>query len=339
MIDGVTADDAGSDHAHRRLRVALTTADGMHQRADLGRDRDQRLAHLAGQVGGEQDSRGYRGDHSVMSGRLPDRADTDGSDGGGRGLAALPLGDEALGRRDVDVHGDRGTVALNDDGNGAVQLAYRGGHVLEVGHLGVTDFDHDVASANASLRCRTGAGAGADLARRYFRCNAGSFAHDRLGRRVQVGQPPNQGYDIDQHHADNDVHRRAGEEHSDTLPGLLLVHRPVTLVGRQVLDRGHSGDVAEPTQWNRFDPVLGFTAPGRPQGGAEADEVTAHLHSSGARDPHVATLVQGHRDQDGQRKKYNAGSEHHQALGPFSNHSGDLFIRLLRGSLLLFLFG
>jgi len=32
------------------------------------------------------------------------------------------LGDEALGRRDVDVHGDRGTVALNDDGNGPCSL-------------------------------------------------------------------------------------------------------------------------------------------------------------------------------------------------------------------------
>ena len=52
----------------------------------------------------------------------------------------------------------------------------------------------------------------------------------------------------------------------------------------------------------------------RPRGSAaEADEIAAHLHLAvGTGDPHVATFVQNHRDQDGQREQRDAESRHHR---------------------------
>ena len=87
------------------------------------------------------------------------------------------------------------------------------------------------------------------------------------------------------------------------------------VLGREFLDRRHARDVAEAAERDGLDAVLGVAelvgAHGRPQRRTEADEVATHLHSGGARHPHVTAFVQGHRDQNGQCEQHNAQYEHH----------------------------
>ncbi|SHW80962.1 Uncharacterised protein [Mycobacteroides abscessus subsp. abscessus] len=136
-------------------------------------------------------------------------------------------------------------------------------------------------------------------------------------RCMQVRQAPCHRDAVDQHQADDDVHRRPGEQHRDALPDLLLVHRVGLVLRRDLVDRRHARDVAEAAQRDSLDAVLGRAEPVGPVRGpqrrAEADEVPPHLHPGGPGHPHVAALVQGHRYQQTQRKERDADRIHHRA--------------------------
>src|SRR5262249_17279374 len=88
-----------------------------------------------------------------------------------------------------------------------------------------------------------------------------------------------------------------------------------TVFRRDLVDRGHARDVAEPAEWNRLDAVFGgaqLVGPlDRPQGRSEADEIAAHLHPGGTRHPHVPAFVQRHGYQDAERKEHDADDPHH----------------------------
>jgi hypothetical protein len=108
-----------------------------------------------------------------------------------------------------------------------------------------------------------------------------------------------------------------GNKKLDQLIGLQSTanaYGAVGFVGGQILDRGHAGDVAEAAQRSRFDAVLRFATPHRPQRGAKANEIAAHLHAGGPRHPHVPAFVQRHRHQNGQREQRHTDDPHHLVL-------------------------
>src|SRR6185437_12252765 len=101
-------------------------------------------------------------------------------------------------------------------------------------------------------------------------------------------------------------------------PGFLPVHRVGLVLWRDLVDRGHTRDVAEATERDRLDAVFGVAElvgpTRRPQGRTEAHEVAAHLHPGRARRPHVPALVQRHRHKDEERKKRDADDPHHHLV-------------------------
>src|SRR6202008_3048077 len=60
VLERVAADDRRAHDADRCLRIAFTTAEGVHQRADLGGYLRDRLAQFDGEVTGESHGSRYR---------------------------------------------------------------------------------------------------------------------------------------------------------------------------------------------------------------------------------------------------------------------------------------
>ena len=94
----------------------------------------------------------------------------------------LPLAHPALFLGDVDVLGHGLAVALDDDGDGAVQFLHDAGHVGEVGHRGVVDLEHDITGPDPGQSGRPVAGALLEFALLDFACRTGRLADDRGGR-------------------------------------------------------------------------------------------------------------------------------------------------------------
>ncbi len=111
---------------------------------------------------------------------------------------------------------------------------------------------------------------------------------------------------------EQEVHRRAGDQHDGALPDRRPPERPVLVRGRElVLERGHPDDLHEAAGRDRLHAVLGLAAPERPQRRAEAGEVLRHLHAEALGGEHVTGLVQADRHQDAEGEDEHAEPERH----------------------------
>ncbi|CAB4926622.1 unannotated protein [freshwater metagenome] len=311
VLDRLATDDTGSDDTHRRVQPSFTTEDRIPQRLHLARQLHQRFPGLHEDVPGENKGLGHRFDRVVSNVRRWTAGDADRSHGCRVLRFGLRIDDVALNLKDRNAQSLRSTVAID------CQIG-RPGRVPngenDVGpslcRLTVHRSD-DVARAQSGFGSRT-----VSRTRRKFtvlglgRADT-TDALDRRCRRHPIRRAPAEHQHVDQNDSHHEVHRDAADHDDDALPCLLAVHRTLDLVGREFVDGGHAGDVAEPACRNGFEAVFGLAASEGEDLRAEPDVVAANLHAERFRGPHVSRFVQRDRHPDSDGEQHDTQSEHH----------------------------